>query len=127
MPVTLQSPTDFVHKERVVATVDMPGIPEGTKGKVIHVDGFTWIRYWIRFDNGVVRGSLDRKCLARPGEYAALLERRAAGFDDHAPAGAAASAAPGEAVAAGAVINGVSIPAMLLERSATRRSLLTGG
>src|SRR4051812_8639332 len=68
-------------KERVVATVDMPGIPEGTTGKVIFPEGLTWIRYWVRFDNGVVRGTIDRSKLARPGEWAELVRRRAAGED----------------------------------------------
>ena len=42
----------FDSKERVVAIRDLPGIPEGTGGKVVFVEGFTWIRYWVRFDNG---------------------------------------------------------------------------
>src|SRR5262245_30475291 len=67
--------------ERVVRTTDLPGIPEGTTGKVIVVEGLTWIRYWVRFDNGVVRGSLNRKVLARPSEWTELVRRREAGED----------------------------------------------
>src|SRR3954469_2019222 len=69
------------RKERVVATTDLPGIPEGTTGRVIVVEGLTWIRYWVRFDNGVVRGSLNRRVLARPSEWTELVRRREAGED----------------------------------------------
>src|SRR6266508_2648278 len=63
--------------ERVVAAEPMPGLPEGTKGKVIMVEGLTWIRYWVRFDNGVVRGSLHRDKLARAKDWRAILAERA--------------------------------------------------
>lgn len=114
-------------KERVVATVDMPGIPEGTTGKVILPEGLTWIRYWVRFDNGVVRGTIDRSKLARPGEWADLVRRRELGEDvstsaraagdDGAPA---AAAAEDESV----LINGVPVPGYLVERSKARREFL---
>jgi hypothetical protein len=120
----------LTRKTKVFAAVDMPGIPAGTKGKVTFVEGFTWIRYWVRWDNGVIRGSMNRKTLATPAEWARIEERRALGLtdDDDASADAGgAVAAEGEALEAGAVVNGVSIPAMLLERSKARRALLTGG
>jgi hypothetical protein len=117
-------------KERVVVTTDMPGVPEGTTGKVIVVEGLTWIRYWVRFDNGVVRGSLNRKLLARPSEWAEIVRRREAGEDeDVAEDGAAVAAADGaDTAAAGAgdsvMVNGVAVPAHLLERSKSRRQVL---
>jgi hypothetical protein len=116
-------------KERVVATTGMPGIPEGTTGKVIVVEGLTWIRYWVRFDNGVVRGSLNRKVLARPSEWAELVRRREAGEEDVADEGeAAVVASDGAAADAGSgdsvMVNGVSVPAHLIERSKTRREFL---
>ncbi|HEX2383012.1 MAG TPA: hypothetical protein VHI95_10270 [Acidimicrobiales bacterium] len=118
-------------KERVVATTDLPGIPEGTTGKVIVVEGLTWIRYWVRFANGVVRGSLNRKVLARPSEWAELVRRREAGEDVTAGddgtaaaevdgAGAADSGGAGDSV----MVNGVPVPAHLLERSKNRRQVL---
>ncbi len=119
---------NLVRKQRVIATVDLPGIPAGTGGKVTYVEGFSWIRYWVRWDNGVLRGSMNRKVLATPDEWARLQERRALGLDDTESAGSGAAAAAdgggGEAVVAGAVVNGVSIPAQLLERSKARRALL---
>lgn len=116
-------------KERVVATADTPGIPEATTGKVIVVEGLTWIRYWVRFDNGVVRGSLNRKLLARPSEWAEIVRRREAGEDLEAESGeAAVAAADGAAAATGAgdsvMVNGVAVPAHLIERSKNRRQAL---
>src|SRR6476659_190610 len=99
-------------KERVVVTMDLPGIPEGTTGKVIVVEGLTWIRYWVRFDNGVVRGSLNRKALARRREAGEDLETADEGLDAAAAdgVGAADGAGAGDAV----MVNGVSVPAHLL-------------
>jgi hypothetical protein len=114
-------------KERVVATADMPGIPEGTTGKVIFPEGLTWIRYWVRFDNGVVRGTIDRSKLARPGEWAELVRRRESG-EDMSTAGTAASSdgAPAAAAAEGesVLVNGVPVPGFLIERSKARREFL---
>jgi len=118
------------RKERVVAAIDMPGLPAGTPGKVIMVSGFDWIRYWVRFENGVVRGSLARHKLARPGEPVGA-EREALEAAAAAPAEAAAStdAAPaaGGGEGEGIVHAGVLVPAHLLERSRSRREVLTGG
>jgi hypothetical protein len=117
-------------KERIVATADMPGIPEGTTGKVIMPEGLTWIRYWVRFDNGVVRGTIDRRKLARPGEWAELVRRREAGEDMTVSAKSAggngapeAAAAEGESV----MVNGVPVPGFLIERSKARREFLGVG
>jgi len=116
------------RKERVVASTDMPGIPEGTPGKVIIVEGLTWIRYWVRFENGVVRGSINRKQLARPGEWTEILRRRELGEEEPGAAAAVAAADGGAAPAAAAgetvMINGVAVPAHLIERSKARREFL---
>ena len=116
------------RKERVVAATDMPGIPEGTPGKVIVVEGLTWIRYWVRFANGVVRGSINRKQLARPIEWTEILRRRELGEEEPALAVAAAGAdgasAPAAAEGESVLINGVAVPAHLIERSKSRREFL---
>ena len=116
-------------KERVVASNDMPGIPAGTGGKVTIVEGFSWVRYWVRFDNGVIRGSVNRANLARPAEWTELQRRREAGEDlVDAKAGngpsAGADATPG-AAAEGVLVNGVTVPGHLIERSKSRRELLS--
>ncbi len=109
--------------ERVVSATAMPQIPEGTTGKVTFVAGFSWIRYWVRFDNGVTRGSLHRTKLARPAEWDALLARRARGETEPtaaAPAAAAAEAAPTN----GSGPDTGGVPAHLLERTNRRREVL---
>jgi hypothetical protein len=57
-----------VH-DRVKNTVDLPGVPMGTMGKVILKNGFRWIRYRVWFDtdgvNGTDVGTLDRSVLQR--------------------------------------------------------------
>jgi hypothetical protein len=55
--------------EKVVAAVDLPGVPAGTHGKVTLVNGFAWIRYRVFFDNGADVGSLDRSQLVPAGEW----------------------------------------------------------
>lgn len=55
--------TEFSLKERVVAAQDRPGVPEGTPGRVVSVNGLSWIRYRVRFDNGVELNLLDGRYL----------------------------------------------------------------
>ncbi len=56
-----QDDNDNVFKVRakVVAAVDLPGVPAGTPGKVTLKNGFRWTRYRVYFDNGEDIGSLD--------------------------------------------------------------------
>lgn len=121
--------TPLKRKARVVAAVDLPGIPAGTTGKVFFVAGFDWIRYWVRWDNGVERGSINRQHLVRPGEpygdELAELEAAAAELAA-APAGAGSGgdAAAGAGGGGGVTVGGVLIPQHLLDRSTTRRELL---
>jgi hypothetical protein len=116
-------------KEKVVAARHMPGIPEGTKGKVVMVAGFEWIRYWVRFENGQVRGSIDRSKLARVKDWQEIQARRARGeADTDAVAGPAAAAADDGDEAASSTESvtyaGVAIPGNLIERTKRRRELL---
>ena len=116
------------RKDRVVAAVDLPGIPAGTTGKVFFVAGFEWIRYWVRWDNGVERGSINRKHLVRPGEPYGdeLAELEAAAAELSAtPASSDGGADAGSGGAGGGVsVGGVLIPSHLLDRSKARRELL---
>ncbi len=57
------------RREKVVAAIDLPHVPAGTKGKVLLVNGLTWIRYWVRFENGEQLGQLDGTVLARVDEW----------------------------------------------------------
>jgi hypothetical protein len=132
----------FKSGERVVAARPLPGVPEGTRGKVIMVEGFTWIRYWVRFANGVVRGSLHRDKLARAKDWRAIVAEReriaalpkeeetAAADGEAGEAAGAAGAAGDEGAEAGAgAVSALAsrVPAHLLERSRQARSKATSG
>jgi len=60
--------TEYVRKDRVVAATDRPGVPEGTPGVVVMVTGLSWIRYRVRFDNGVELNMLDGHYLKSGGK-----------------------------------------------------------
>jgi hypothetical protein len=49
---------------KVTATTDLPGVPAGTQGKVMLVNGFQRLRYWVHFSNGVDLGQLDGEQIA---------------------------------------------------------------
>ena len=136
MPRSMATKTGDVLKlkEKVVAAKPMPAIPEGTRGKVFMVSGLEWIRYWVRFENGQVRGSIDRSLLARLKDWEDLQARRARGEDVDAVDGAAEGAAAADGAAgdgaaeasstADVVYNWVTIPGLLLERSKAARARL---
>jgi hypothetical protein len=115
------------RNERVKTLDDLPGVPKGTEGRVLLVDGFTWTRYRVAFDNGYDLGSIDGSHLARPREYEAALRQRETAAQEETVASSNGAAAD-EATASsgeGAVVNGVTIPAHLLERSRRARERLT--
>lgn len=62
---------ELLFHDKVVAAVDLPGVPAGTPGKVTLKNGFRWIRYRVLFSNGVDMGSLDRAQLALRDEWTA--------------------------------------------------------
>jgi hypothetical protein len=106
----------------VVSKASMRGVPSGTEGKVIHVQGLAWTRYWVLFDNGVRMGTLDRSRIATPEEWQKILS----GPDPEeakalvlAEAGAAAPSAVAGAAPELASVGGV--PGHLLERSRKAR------
>ncbi len=49
----------FRRRQKIVAAVDLPGVPAGTFGKVWFVSGVTWIRYHVAFDNGKEIANVD--------------------------------------------------------------------
>jgi hypothetical protein len=123
---TPQVATEFHRNERVRALDHLPGVPQGTEGRVLLVDGFTWTRYRVAFDNGRDLGTIDGSHLSRPGQYEAALRQRETATEKEAAA-ATNGAAADEAAAStgeGAVVNGVTIPAHLLERSRRARERL---
>jgi len=122
-----RAPNEFKRGETVKTLDPLPGVPAGTAGRVYLVDGFAWTRYRVLFANGEDVGSLDGNSLARPRDYDAALERRDAAAEAEA-AQAEAAESGGEAAAASGdakVVNGVTVPAMLLDRSKRARERLS--
>ena len=122
--------------ERVRLVAGLPGVPEGSEGKVAMANGFTWNRYWVRLVDGRVVGHIDHDDLVRTKDYDRYLvarDREAVEAEEAAQRAAEAAADPsvaaGAEVAAGgesdeAVVNGVAVPAYLLQRSADARTRL---
>jgi hypothetical protein len=118
--------TDDLHKgDKIVASADLRGVPAGTKGKVVLVNGLSWVRYWVRFDNGVAIGSVNRSHLATPKEW----ERKLSGAEDESatPEAAADGGAPAEGASGGGVTtaNGSVVPQKLIDRAKAARARLT--
>jgi hypothetical protein len=64
--------------DKVRSTLEMPGVPLGTAGKVLLANGFNWLRYRVLFDNGVEVGDLDSRQLEPIGRTAKRLAKAAA-------------------------------------------------
>jgi hypothetical protein len=120
------APHEFRRGETVKTLDPLPGVPQGTAGRVYLVDGFTWTRYRVLFANGVDVGSLDGTTLARPRDYEAALERREAAAHAEEAAAVAADAGAEDAGDGGGdkTVNGVVVPALLLDRSKRARERL---
>jgi len=120
------APHEFRRGETVKTLDPLPGVPQGTPGRVYLVDGFTWTRYRVLFANGVDVGSLDGSALARPRDYEAALQRRETAAHAEEAAAVAAEAGGEEAGGGGGdkTVNGVVVPALLLDRSKRARERL---
>ena len=101
----------------VVSTVSMRGVPEGTAGKVIHVQGLSWIRYWVWFDNGQRVGTLARTKLATLDEWARRFDAPA---ESSGATASVSSADTGPVADSSGDVGGV--PGHLLERSRAARA-----
>jgi hypothetical protein len=69
---------DLDRGDRVRATVDLPGVPTGTEGKVILANGFNWLRYRVLFANGAEVADLDAGSIEPIGKTAKRLAKAAA-------------------------------------------------
>jgi hypothetical protein len=104
--------------DKVIASAALRGVPLGTPGKVIHVQGLSWIRYWVWFENGERVGTLDRAKLATPAEW----DRKQNGGDELVVVASGESTAVAASDGAGAVLESVNgIPGHLVERSRLAR------
>ena len=123
MPRTIDRTLPIKRYKKVVATVELPGVPEGTVGKVRVANGFAWYRYWVDFDNGVRMGQVSHDNLCHEddcGRYQfdrAEAERRALEAPEDS-----VDVAGGDEGAAGAVGNQFGVPDHLLQRSRDART-----
>lgn len=134
---TVEPETPFKRNEVVKSTIDLPGVPQGTTGKIKVVNGFTWTRYWVFFDNGIDMGQLDADDLVRPQHWDHFFEQKELAAER--ALAAAEAAANGTEVAADAGAGQAAadpndplarirslVPPHLLERSAAAHARLGG-
>ena len=69
MPKTINRELPIKRHAKVVAAIDLPGVPEGTAGKVRVSNGFSWNRYWVSFENGVDLGGVSHEHLAHRRDW----------------------------------------------------------
>lgn len=127
MAETATTQVDLRKGAKVVARTTLRDVPEGTAGKVTMVTGLTWIRYWVRFDNGVSLGTIDRKRLATPEEWQRFLDgdeevKVANSGEASADDGSAGESDDGGATTA----NGTFVPQKHIDRAKAARARLTG-
>jgi hypothetical protein len=67
---------DLDRGDTVRAIVDLPDVPSGTAGTVILANGFNWLRYRVRFENGAELGDLDARQLEPIGRAAKKVRKR---------------------------------------------------
>jgi len=128
MAKTDAAPEQLRKGTKVVNRVELRGVPEGTTGKVIMVSGLTWIRYWVRFENGVSLGTVRRDQLATADQWKRHLagEDVFAGASSAGAAGADGDAGAGEADSGGGVTtaNGTFVPQRLIDKAKAARARL---
>ncbi len=113
---------------------DIPGHPAGSAGKVAIANGMTWLRYWVRFSDGTSVGHIDHALLVQSKHYDTFLASREA--EEAAAAKQAdelarvdddeGSTDSGDASGGAVVVNGVTIPQILLDRAKAARARLGG-
>lgn len=102
---------------KVRATVDLPGVPMGTAGKVAMSNGLTWKRYWVRFENGELLSHVnhDDIVIARAWDQFFVEKERAA--EAAAAAAAGISVDGGGGSGGGGGDNAFGVPQYLLDRT----------
>ena len=123
MPRTIDRTLPIKRYKKVVATVGLPGVPEGTVGKVRVANGFAWYRYWVDFDNGVRMGQVSHEHLCHEEDWGRFqcdrteAERRALEAPEDS-----VDADGGDEGAEGAVGNQFGVPEHLIQRSRDART-----
>jgi len=115
MAKTVDLSTRIRAGAKVRATTDLAGVPQGTHGKVAMSNGLTWLRYWVRFDNGELLSHLnhDEIVITRAWDEF-FVQKELAAAAAEAGASASGDAASGGAQAAD---NAFGVPQYLLDRT----------
>ena len=109
---------DLTKQQEVVAATNLKGVPEGTTGKVMLSNGLDWVRYWVKFENGVEIGSLHRNKLVSAEDWDLYLEEREDGaltLEETTDSADEESSSTGSS--GGVEVNGVLVPQLLLDRT----------
>ncbi len=123
----------FVRGTKVRLVEDIAGYKAGSKGKVAVANGFTWKRYWVRFNDGVAIGHIDHSFLVKQNDYSEFLAARqqeeavsaqAAELAAKNAEAATESPSPTSGNSKEVQVNGVTIPQRLLDMSAAARKRL---
>jgi hypothetical protein len=59
----------FKRRQKVVAVVELPGVPVGTEGVVYYEAGMRWFRYHVAFVNGMELANVDGGDLVTVDEW----------------------------------------------------------
>ena len=111
------------RKQKVVATIDLPGVPEGTEGKICVANGIKWFRYWVDFDNGAKLGRVDHKDVVKVQDWEQFqIDRTKAENEPNETEKPTAEETATDTVSGGENEHGV--PEHLLERSKAARERL---
>ena len=89
--------TTLKKGSRIVVTEALPGVPEGTPGKVGRSVGMHLTRYRVAFDNGTSFNSVAHTKLVPEGEWETFQEEREAAAAKAAAGATEAAAAPAAA------------------------------
>ena len=69
----------FKQHQKVVAAHDLPGVAAGTPGKILLINGLSWVRYRVLFEGRVERGMLNADDLTTPAGLAGRGRRAGRG------------------------------------------------
>ncbi len=102
---------------KVKATVDLPNVPKGTEGKVALSNGVTWLRYWVRFENGELLSHVDHSDIVQSRAWDQFFWQQERDAEAAAAAAAGSSSGDGGGGGSAAADNAFGVPQYLLDRT----------
>lgn len=117
MPKTINLQQRIRAGAKVRATVDLPGVPMGTKGKVALSNGVTWLRYWVRFENGEMLSHINHDEIVVSHAWDQFFWQQERDAEAAAAAAAGAATEGGGGGGGAAADNAFGVPQYLLDRT----------